>query len=158
MSIVNIGKENIVDLLSNARELRDKYGIVEKKYPNTFTYFGRKYKNLDQLAWDMFERKEGFITTGIKLDGDDIRIYGRIAMISSDGYVFADNETVTYRLINFIKGTTVSTLASEICNVVWDRAKNGNGDIKNLMAANINQVAHTKKVVGDYVYRTNYVS
>ena len=46
MAIVNIGKENIVDLLSNARELRDKYGIVEKKYPNTFTYFGNRYRNL----------------------------------------------------------------------------------------------------------------
>ena len=158
MAIVNIGKENIVDLLSDARELRNKYGIKENEYPNTFTYFGNRYRNLDQLAWEMFERKEGFITTGIKLDRDDIRIYGRIAMISSDGYVFADNETVTYRLINFIEGTTVSTLASEICNVVWDRAKNGNGDIKNLMVGNLNQVAHTKQVVGNYVYRNNYVS
>ena len=147
-----LDKERLSALLSDARELRDAHGTRYEANSNSFYYFGHLFRNLDELALNLFERREGFITTGISLHRDDIKIYGRIGLITSDGTVFVDNETVDYLLTDFIKGTTISTFGDSICDLVQYRNRNGNTELKSIIVPQyLSYALHTKKVLAPYL-------
>ena len=54
-----LDKEVLLGLLSDARELRNAYGMNCEANSNSLYHFGQLFRNLDELAWNLFERRGG---------------------------------------------------------------------------------------------------
>lgn len=151
---VLMSKDNIINgeelkiFLREAKALVALYDEGNRKNPHNFYNYG----SIDKVMLRLLEDRKGFITIGIKLYGDDIKILGRVGHLSADGrFLFAENQTVEYRLKDFEGGTTVSTFAKSISEIVGERHDSGIPELREIMLPNAKAyAARTRQETSPY--------
>ena len=122
----------VSDLLSDARELTKRYRQENKRNPRDHYEPG----TIPEIALGLMERDKGVIMVGIQLNHGDIHLHGTEGTILPDGEVISIPQTHSYVLENF-RDPVVAGFAADLCKILTARAKNGNPDLKAIMAGNV---------------------
>jgi len=148
------GKAQILQFIEEAKELVTLYDKENERKPKGHY----DYKSVDEVALRLLESSEGIFLTGIKLDGDNITLYGNVGSIcegkTGDGKMiwdvtYAAPTTVTYCLENF-RGTTIARFAKTLCGVLA-RRKASRGELSKFMMPTVPAFAgRTKREVSPY--------
>jgi len=142
-----VDKSRLLEVIGEARELVRRYDAENAKSPRTRYDYG----SVDAVALRLLEQQEGFITVGVTLRGNNVNVHGHRGYLAASGVLIADSQTVTYRLEDF-RGTTVARFAHSLCDVLVQRATNGNPDLKELIQSNIAAYAkRTQEEVKQYM-------
>src|SRR3989338_5906577 len=121
----HLDKEKLLRLLDEAKELKVFY------HKGGFFDYG----SIDEIALRLLERRETFVTIGIKARGNQAKIYGRICYPGSENFIATDSQTMEY-VLDGIKGTTIARFVYTICEVVTRRVNNGNEELRAIMIPN----------------------
>jgi len=157
-----LGKGRVLDLLEEAKELVPLYDRENNRNPrHSYDYRAidgseggsvDESETIDLIALRLLERRGHFVTTGIKLNGDKVKIFGRTSYPGSDSFIVLDEETVEYAIPGFEHGTTISRFVKTICEVVSKRADSNSPELQQAMMPNAKAYARrTKQEIEPYL-------
>ena len=166
-----LGKEDILVLLDYAKKVQSHYEAKQPKkkshetangglgLTNQLKYWDEVYASTDEMALRVLEKRGGFVTTGVTIRGDNVKLRGTIGMVEHDGNVFSGNGTLDITLEDFADSTTLSRFGLAVCDVVERRVNNGNPKVKAIMMPNAVAFArNTREEINSYIvqkYRTS---
>src|SRR3989344_6254484 len=94
-----LDKDRLLELMGTARERIVVYDEANRQNPRDPILHG----TVDEVALEVLERSDHFVTTGVKLNGDRAKIVGQRAYPGGDGFIVLDGETLEYVLPGFRK-------------------------------------------------------
>jgi len=143
-----LDKDRLLELMGTARERIVVYDEANRQNPRDPILHG----TVDEVALEVLERSDHFVTTGVKLNGDRAKIVGQRAYPGGDGFIVLDGETLEYVLPGFRNGTTVSKFIESICHVVSARVDHGSEELRQAMMPNAKAYAsRTLREITPYV-------
>ncbi len=142
---MHLDKEKLLELLDESKELKALYDTANR---NGAPY---NYGSVDEIALRLLERREFFVTIGIKAHHKSAKIYGRVCYPGSDGFIVTDGQTVEY-VLDGIQGTTIARFVRSICDIINHRVNNGNPEQKEMMIFNAKAYSNrTREHIAPYL-------
>ncbi len=146
---IQIDKEILLEYLLEARQLVRLYDNENRKTANK----DEKYIHggVDAVALRLLEKGLGIVPANIKLRHGDVNLLVHNGYISDCGIIYTVPETQTIILKDFT-GTTMARFVNSLCDLLYERATNGNEELRAVMVPNIASYAtRTKREVQRYL-------
>ncbi len=146
---IQLDKETLIEYLTIARELTELYDKENSKTKNPDDWY--PHGGVDAVALRLIEQEHGIVPVNIKLRQGDVNLMVRTGYLSTCGIVYVEPVTETVILKDFT-GTTMARFVDRICDIIYERATNGNKELRDIMVPNVaSYAARTKREVQPYL-------